>query len=715
MRRICRLGVLFFVPAAALLWGECAHAALPPGAQPLPAGPEVYVGRDFAQAALKWNLNTTVEAYQRVGLKSPAWDEAALRLLDMSARIAAGVDDPPSEDELLAAAEQVRAAGCSDPLVLHTLGWISLRHGKATQSEAYLRRAVEGYRTVKYPRSHAWLAPLCLAEACQDLGGEQQKEVDQWLDLATQWVAEAAAEGPFAPYEQRVLWRDLANTLRLGDGSGANVGLLKSRGKLLYEALAANPHADPWIVHMAEASYLSNQAWEARGGDWAVSVTEQGWRDFKEGLTQARPRLLQAWELHPEYPEAATEMMSLLIGLGTERSEIRRWFDRAVAGQFDWSPAYDCYVWALRPRWGGSHEEMYDFGLECLATKRFDTCVPQLLYQILLAITEEEANTEFWQRPGLYANLQTLFTGLLAEPRRVTEQTCWKSVYAAVAWRCGYPLDARPLLDELGEQVVATAFTKDLGVPLALAKGEVLADTGPLGARVRATASLEHRGEIAAALPLFEKLAAECTDPGAVVYLQDRVIALQRENALAQGEWVDLTPSEDFAGWQKVLGKWALTEDGAIEATPGSGGALLLCNMRVPDAYEIRVDLELPSAPSSAEGGIVVGYWRGGTPYWTTVGLCRDRGEARVAEQFYDAGADRKASVALQDRNQLLVQVRNYQVTVYLNGTRILSDQKMAHGYAGPPGNQVGLGGWAWFPSAGVVRYRNLQVHRLTY
>ncbi len=37
--------------------------------------------------------------------------------------------------------------------------------------------------------------------------------------------------------------------------------------------------------------------------------------------------------------------------------DARTWFDRAVAAQFDYWPAYQARLVFLQPRWGGSYEE----------------------------------------------------------------------------------------------------------------------------------------------------------------------------------------------------------------------------------------------------------------------------------------------------------------------------------------------------------------------
>ena len=74
---------------------------------------------------------------------------------------------------------------------------------------------------------------------------------------------------------------------------------------------------------------------------------------------------------------------------GVEGETPRFWFDQAVAAQLDAPGAHRTLRWAIRPRWGGSHEEMLRFGLECLNTRRFDTSVPDVFADVVFDIKEE--------------------------------------------------------------------------------------------------------------------------------------------------------------------------------------------------------------------------------------------------------------------------------------------------------------------------------------
>jgi hypothetical protein len=78
------------------------------------------------------------------------------------------------------------------------------------------------------------------------------------------------------------------------------------------------------------------------------------------------------------------------MGAGESLNEKERdWFDKAVAAQFDYEPAYSSYLWASRPRWAGRSGGMYDFGVECAGTHRYDTRVPRFYMRVLHDIASE--------------------------------------------------------------------------------------------------------------------------------------------------------------------------------------------------------------------------------------------------------------------------------------------------------------------------------------
>ena len=214
---------------------------------------------------------------------------------------------------------------------------------------------------------------------------------------------------------------------------------------------------------VAARAYVA-KAWHHRGGAWAYKVTPEAWRLFGENLKKAVEHYEEAMKLHPDYPEAAADMIVIaMTGEGNQTPQ--QWFEKAVAAQIDYMPAYDKLRCALWPRWTGSHEAMYAFGCRCADTRRYDTLVPFVLLQVVQDIDRELGfNGEVWRRKGVYSRVKEVLEGMADDPARTDglgvhpSRSGVKSVHVALAERSGNYQDARRLLDELGDRFDRTLF-----------------------------------------------------------------------------------------------------------------------------------------------------------------------------------------------------------------------------------------------------------------
>jgi len=672
-------------------------------AEGIPAGPDAYHWRDFVEARLKWNRRTMMEAYRQIGVRDPSWDDRALEFLELCSQRWCGRPDPPSLEDLWQVAKPLTHSGCNDPLVLYFVGAVLQLRGHNAEAEPYLRRAVEGFREVGYVKGRARFAPVRLARVCEAVGRSRKKEFEKWVSLSIDWTAESAVDGSFADGEQRVFWFNIWWALERW---------YEDRPQELYDAVVGRPGVDPWIENMVAGWCEVKMAWQARGTGWASTVTEDGWEGFSEHLGKAREHLTKAYQLHPEFPEAPALMITVVMGGAGEPGETERlWFDRAVAGQFDYGIPYSKLLWAYRPRWGGSHRASYEFGLEYLSTKRFDTIVPEYFLKAVRDIAVDEGRSDLWQVPGVYENLCTLYDGLLAEPARSREALKWKSMHAATAWRCGRYAEARRRFEELGGDVDDGVFGS-FETSLATVKAQSYAYAGPLAEEIRQAERDRRTRETGEVLTAFEALVGRATDPWTESYLRDHVAALRIERALAGDEWVDLLPREGLAGWQEVHGRWTRQADGALQSAQDNKGSLVLCKSRITGNYEIRGVIEFLSNAHSVQAGVVVGYRDGADPSWTGFRLYQPRNRASLGVKF--SSKKRTADGPLRLRNDFLIQVWDSQVTVCVNREPVFVNHKMA----GDPGpaipSQVGLGAYrSGYPEA-TVRYHRLQIRHLT-
>ena len=180
------------------------------------------------------------------------------------------------------------------------------------------------------------------------------------------------------------------------------------------------------------------RGWNARGHGWADSVSDKASAEYVERLAKADVYLEAAWKLRPDQPYAAADMILVAMDSGpASLQRARLWFDRTVKARFDYDPAYGTYTAALRPRWGGTHEEMLAFGRACAATKRYDTKVPAHLINVLEDIGQEIGERrEIFLMPAIIDEVIALDKGYLAATNRPMSLESCLSDLVLDAWLC---------------------------------------------------------------------------------------------------------------------------------------------------------------------------------------------------------------------------------------------------------------------------------------
>ena len=130
---------------------------------------------------------------------------------------------------------------------------------------------------------------------------------------------------------------------------------------------------------------------------------------------------------------------------------------------------YDARTNFLRPRWGGSFEQLLEHGQDCFATARFDTRVPwELVAALRQALTDAKESADL-QR--LKACLETrqylkLIDQCCAayEQRDPTTAAQNAAVRAAITLRLGRLAEARTWAAQAKPEDLTPALAKDWGV-----------------------------------------------------------------------------------------------------------------------------------------------------------------------------------------------------------------------------------------------------------
>jgi tetratricopeptide (TPR) repeat protein len=127
-----------------------------------------------------------------------------------------------------------------------------------------------------------------------------------------------------------------------------------------------------WLTQQSSSHFANaclgiifiNYAWYARGGGFANTITEEGGRLFEERLLTAKEYLEKAYSLDPSDPHVPAKLITVATGLGLERNEMEKQFQRAISADSTDHQAYFNKLQYLMPKWHGSKEEMFFFARE---------------------------------------------------------------------------------------------------------------------------------------------------------------------------------------------------------------------------------------------------------------------------------------------------------------------------------------------------------------
>ena len=362
-----------------------------PAGRPIPTAPDTPTGRNFGPIARAWSQRMIVGAYQRI---HPGETVNLPFVRDAAAYLQGGTER--DRIELTARADQLNLLiGDDDPMVRFLAAVVS---SNASFKENNFRRATKDLKASGYHPFLLFLAAANLGKSFQDRKGNAGE-----IAMADQIALEALERG----LDVESFHGEESSVLRCRLEAPSFDGLFRRQPQRLIEIFAKARALPEWITEFAQGKGYLAAAWIARGDGYASEVTEAGWQGWERNLATARQHFTRSWELNPRDPAAATYMIEVAMGDHGGKPEIRAWFDRAVAAQMDYFDAYRSMIWALRPRWSGSHEEMLMFGDELLRTGRFDTCVPFYYFKVVADIASEDSDAKaIYGRPEIAGNLK---------------------------------------------------------------------------------------------------------------------------------------------------------------------------------------------------------------------------------------------------------------------------------------------------------------------
>lgn len=272
----------------------------------------------------------------------------------------------PSPDEQFPPATLVRTSqrllkeGCRDPLFLFLEMRVAQLDRDSGGYGVYSRDALATALKLRGPKALAWLI-------ARDMASKNTYPLSEGENARYDWAADlgrqALVDGSYLEEEDALF---LAHLFPAKPDHFAD-----SRDRLM--SLAAKVESDEWLRQIL----LGRAEWAAaQSGEDESSAKE----DEPHHLALAGEALERAWQLRPDRPEAAAIMEEVAFRRDPRSADSRVWFDRAIAAQFDYAPAYRTMLEHCLPHHGGSIAQVLDFGDACRATERYDTMVPQLYF-----------------------------------------------------------------------------------------------------------------------------------------------------------------------------------------------------------------------------------------------------------------------------------------------------------------------------------------------
>jgi hypothetical protein len=612
-------------------------------------GPKALTESGYFRQAVEYGDRITREAYLKVGKKSPAWDATVLAFLDAVVQYDAcrtfspgRVHSGPSLEKLREMALAVHHTDCDDPLVFTLCTRVLHQQEDSAENAKTASQVLDDMQQRHYP-------PIQMAKAARSLNRAAQADIVRMLGNS---IVDAICAKEFPGMDRRFVLQDIRPILAHTPGI---------QGQVLAQ-LRSRKDADPWLAH-------------AIMGEMEIGYANKTWPKLrpsgndKPSWEVARRHLLEAWKLHPDYPEPAVQMMRLAsAGGGAPEDTVQLWFKRASAAQFDWPEAYAEMRQYLMSN--NDMDALYVFGVECLKSGRYDTDVPWQFLLVLNDIQQAQANDECFKRPGVYNNVSEFFRKN-SEDYQGKDMDFFNSQEAYFDYRAGHFDDARKALEKITIHTDNEIFAQHSIEP-GLAFSRIYALTGPLRADTQAMEEAATAGRtVEAARACRNLLASVDKNDKAWRYLHGRVVVMEIEARCAAGEEVSIQPTPDLAGWIAVHGDWSVDEHGGLVgrldpknfSPKDIRGPILLCQAKIGTHFELTGHAELLEPKDASNGfGAVIAYDYPGN-YWSCFFVPPSRfwgNEATVTCSLHHNPHKRRAKVTLSE--DFRIQVYNGRV-----------------------------------------------------
>lgn len=574
---------------------------------PIEIKPGTRFETDRARPRFAWMQRVLMPAFEKHLEKWPQYADAARSFAKQALMIKAGHPDVDRSRPWEVLAQEGTALirnHVDDPLILWLTAAAVWEFREGThEARDHLSKASRHRMIRDYPS----VLPSYIQAELRDIAIQRysSQETISRINLALfkELMKSAPDQAVYGPQDDELLYDDLGHAMGGVQSKDCSAELAQ---------LCTTSHFTPWLREMLHGRIQNHIAWDYRGGGYVSTVSEENGRKFEEHQIKARAHFLMAWELHPDRAPAAASMIDIVkCGHGRPEDSLRLWFDRATSAEFDDYSAYENYLWALRPRWGGSLEKMKAFYCACALTERHDTGVAKALRKTLEYLEEDSQDSRSLLsrsplREVMTASLRSLATS--QQVYRLWEHPWRLADLGLMAWKAS---DYETAYETF--QQVPVPFPRQTRRWLSLqanetdVRGQSAVFAFGLNAEWEVAEENYQLGKLDEALQSFQDIASRFQGEPPALLLQ-RIAACKFEKAFASGQWVPLPATPDLSGWYHRSGFWKGLPTGTLVNTGHDGAAYLLHNGRVGSSFELSGLYQIKNAPGTQGLSIMIGY-----------------------------------------------------------------------------------------------------------
>lgn len=365
---------------------------------------------------LIWGWTSPESEWKRVGHKDPRWNASVEDGMRVFTR---GVTQRPLA---LQSFKKAADAGCDDALVLYLIA-ASQDSGVRPAPDSVLgayRIAANAMLASNYNAARKMIALARYFQSGADI------PADIPLDSLFKWTVEASKDPSVPRNEIWTALHGLLPQLRQKLGWAGALAQLEPQFRLAFP--------NQWYADYFVAEFNVDWAWDARGSGTADTVTPQGWKLFEQRIEAADRALEQAWKLDPTQAAIYEKMMTICMAK-SDKQGLELWFRRGIEANPDDYQLCQNKMYALEPRWLGTHEEMLAFGRDCAATHNYYGSIAHMIVNAHELISRESPDAEqYMLQPVVWSDIHKILEERLALFPTVHN----RSRYVQWAARCGH-------------------------------------------------------------------------------------------------------------------------------------------------------------------------------------------------------------------------------------------------------------------------------------